>query len=97
MEDLLSFDKVYTYPNPATGGKLNFKYYLGDNADVTVDVYNIAGELIAHLANPGGQAGLFSEIEWNMSGIASGVYIYRVEAKSASGSKDIKKKLAVIH
>jgi outer membrane protein assembly factor BamB len=97
MEDLMSFDKVYTYPNPATGKSLYFKYYLGDNADVTIDVYNIAGELIAHLSNPNSPAGLFSDIEWNISGIASGVYIYRIEAKSASGAKDIKKKLAIIH
>ena len=55
-DDLLS--NVYTYPNPAKGDRLTFKYRVGDNADVTVDVYNLAGERVTHLEkynNPGFQ------------------------------------------
>jgi hypothetical protein len=96
-ESLISGDMVYTYPNPATGDKLFFKYYLGDKADINIDIYNIAGELIAHLTKDNNPAGIFSEIEWNIKGIASGVYIYRLVAKTPYGNKDLKKKLAVIH
>ncbi|MCB4790948.1 MAG: PQQ-binding-like beta-propeller repeat protein [Elusimicrobia bacterium] len=96
-EDLISGNKVYTYPNPATGNKLFFKYYLGDKADITIDVYDIAGELIAHLTKDGCPAGIFSEIEWNISGIASGVYIYRFAAKTPYGTRYLKKKLAIVH
>ena len=97
-EELLVNDKVYTYPNPAKGSKVAFKYYLGDKADVFIDVYNVAGERIAHLQKEDNPAGLVSEIEWDISQIASGVYVYRVEAKSVGGANvAIKKKLAVIH
>lgn len=97
MEDLLSEDKVYTYPNPATGTTLSFKYYLGDKADVVIDIYNVAGELIARLEQQNNPAGIVSDIAWNISGIASGTYIYRIEARSDSKTKSIKKKLAIIH
>ena len=96
-EELLNADMAYSYPNPARGGTLAFKYYLGDKADVTVDVYNVAGELIAHIEKTGNPAGIVSEMEWNISGIASGTYIYRIEARSGSKTKAIKKKLAIIH
>jgi hypothetical protein len=96
-EELLSESKVYTYPNPAKGDKLSFKYYLGSKADVKVDVYNVAGQLIAHFEKDNNPAGIASEFEWNMQNIASGVYIWRIEARSGSETKAIKKKLAVIH
>lgn len=96
-EPLLTAESVYSYPNPAKGSKLYFKYYLGDKADVTIDVYNVAAELIAHIDKPNNPAGIASEAEWDISNIASGVYIYRIEAKAASGTKSLKKKLAIIH
>jgi hypothetical protein len=96
-EELLSESKVYTYPNPAKGDKLSFKYYLGSKADVKVDVYNVAGQLIAHFEKDNNPAGLASEFEWNMQNIASGVYIWRIEARSGNETKAIKKILAIIH
>ncbi len=96
-EELLQEDKVYTYPNPAKGEKLSFKYYLGSKADIKIDVYNVAGQPIAHLEKDNNPAGIASELEWNMNDIASGVYIWRIEARSDSETKAIKKKLAIIH
>jgi hypothetical protein len=96
-EELLSENKVYTYPNPAKGDKLSFKYYLGSKADVKVDVYNVAGQLIAHFEKDNNPAGLASEFEWNMQNIASGVYIWRIEATAGNDTKAIKKILAIIH
>lgn len=97
LEELLQEDKTYTYPNPAKTDKLYFKFYLGSKADVTVDVYNVAGELIAHLEKTGCPAGIVSEIEWEIGSIASGVYVYRVEANAGGTKKALKKKLAIIH
>jgi hypothetical protein len=96
-EPLLSANKVYAYPNPAKGSNILFKYYLGDKADVTIDVYNVAGEIIAHLKKADNPAGIVSEIEWDISKKASGVYIFRVEAKTISETKSVTKKLAIIH
>ncbi|MFH1367754.1 MAG: PQQ-binding-like beta-propeller repeat protein [Elusimicrobiota bacterium] len=97
LEELLTEDNTYTYPNPAKGDKLYFKFYLGSKADVIIDVYNVAGELITHLEKNSCPAGIVSELEWNIGSIASGVYVYRVEAKTPSASKSFKKKLAIIH
>ena len=94
---LISADLVYTYPNPAKGGILTFKFKPAYEAFVKIDVYNVAGEKVAKFEKAGCQAGVTSEIQWNIENIASGVYIYIVEAASAAGSKKITKKLAIIH
>ncbi|MFH1258768.1 MAG: PQQ-binding-like beta-propeller repeat protein [Elusimicrobiota bacterium] len=94
--DLLDKKSVYTYPNPAKGGSVTFKYYLGEKADVSIDVYNVAGEKVAELKG-GGEAGLVSETVWEIKNIASGVYIYHLEARSAHGKAEVMKKLAVLH
>lgn len=96
-EPLLEAAKVYTHPNPATSDTVYFKYYLGDAADVTIDVYSVAGDLVAHLERPDNRAGIVSEIAWPCGSIASGVYVYRVQARSGSQTRSIKKKLAIIH
>jgi outer membrane protein assembly factor BamB len=96
--ELLSKDTVYTYPNPALGDEVYFKCYLGQNADVIIDVFNIAGEKIAHLENSGfGGTGL--DTKWDIKNVASGVYVYKLEAisKSTGEKKYVTKKLAIIH
>jgi len=98
-EEIISFEKVYTYPNPAKGGKVYFKYFVDETADIVIDVYNVAGELVAHLTKTNNPAGIVSEIEWDTSQLASGVYIWRIEAKGITSkrNKALKKKLAIIN
>ncbi len=94
---LLEKDKVYTYPNPARGDTVTFKTALGDDAVLTIDVYNVAGERVARLTNSG-TAGNVVETVWDVRDVASGVYVYRVEAKGLAGGKaDVTKKLAILH
>ncbi|MFH1619842.1 MAG: PQQ-binding-like beta-propeller repeat protein, partial [bacterium] len=95
--DLISGNAVYTYPNPAKGNTLTFKFRTAYDAYVTIDVYNVAGEKIARFEKSNCPAGLTSEIVWNIGNIASGVYQYKLEAKSAAGSKSLIKRLAIIH
>ncbi|MBI4655607.1 MAG: PQQ-binding-like beta-propeller repeat protein [Elusimicrobia bacterium] len=94
---LLNPDSVYTYPNPAKGDILTFKFLVADKSYVTVDVYNVAGEKTARLEKADCPGGVTSEIIWDIKNTASGVYVYRVQAKSASGEKSVTKKLAIIH
>jgi len=94
---LLDSNSVYTYPNPAKGDTLTFKFLPADKSYVTIDVYNVAGEKVARLEKADCPGGVTSEIVWIVKNIASGVYVYRVEAVSASGKKSVTKKLAVIH
>ena len=94
---VFSGDEVYTYPNPAKGDTVTFKFRVSEKAFVKVDVYNVAGEKVARLERAGCPAGVTSEIIWNVKNIASGVYQYRLEAASAAGTKSIIKRLAIIH
>ena len=64
---------------------------------MAIDVYNVAGEKVARLEKANCPAGVTSELVWSVKEIASGVYVYRVRAESASGGKTVTKKLAVIH
>lgn len=93
---LLAANEVYTYPNPARGASLTFKFRPAYKSDVSVDVYNVAGEKVARLNKDNCPAGVTSEIVWELGKTASGVYVYRLEARSAAGSKTVEKKLAVI-
>lgn len=90
-------EEVYTYPNPATGDALTFKFRLAYKSRVKISVYNVAGEQVAELERTDCPAGQTSEIRWDISRIASGVYLYRLEAQSSAGGRTLVKKLAIAH
>lgn len=94
---LFADNEVYSYPNPATGDTVTFKVRVAYKSYVKVEVYNVAGEKVAALERADCPAGQASELVWHIRGIASGVYVYRLEAQSSAGSRSIVKKLAVIH
>lgn len=89
--------EVYSYPNPARGDTVTFKVRVAVKARVKIEVYNVAGEKVAALERADCPAGVASELVWNVGNIASGVYVYRVEAHSASGSRTVVKRLAIAH
>lgn len=93
--DVFDDEWVYTYPNPAKGDSLTFKFVVNYNSDVEIKVYNVAGEIIKKFETKA-LAGLINEIKWDVKDIASGVYVYVFRAKSASTEKKITKKFAVI-
>ena len=97
-QELIDKETVYSFPNPALGDAVTFKCYLRDDADITIDVFNIAGERIASLTNSG-IGGMRLETRWDITNIASGVYIYKFEAKSkeTGDKKHVVKKQAIVH
>jgi hypothetical protein len=97
---LPSPSRAYNYPNPAPAGeytdKTIFRYYTNSDADVEISIYDIAGHLVDSLEAEA-IGGRYNETEWNISDIASGVYIYVIEIQPASGDKQvIEKKLAIV-
>lgn len=88
---------IYTYPNPARGDTLTFKFVVNYDSNVEIDIYNVAGELIKKLKKDNVSAGIIDEVVWNIKDIASGVYIYRFKARGSGGEKSVNKKLAIIH
>jgi hypothetical protein len=87
---------VYSAPNPARGDVVHFKIPLQDDADVTVEVFNVAGDKVVEFKKSGFGASVV-HIPWTIRDMASGVYIYRVEAKSSARKDVVTKKLAIIH
>lgn len=94
---LLAAGEVYTYPNPASGDTVTFKFRPAYKVRVTVQVYNIAGERVASLEKNDCPAGEASEIVWNVRKVASGVYIFRLKASGAAGGQTVMKKFAIAH
>jgi Secretion system C-terminal sorting domain len=66
------------YPNPFNP-TTKIKFYLKQTGKVKLDIYNILGQQVAELINQELPSG-FHEVEFNASGLASGTYIYRLNA-----------------
>ncbi len=96
-------EMVYAWPNPACGNSINFHFYVNANADVTVDIYNLEGKRVTSIQGrgEGGQPphqGSSNAIVWNIPGIASDVYLFRIHAISdATGeTRSVTKKFAIV-
>jgi subtilisin family serine protease len=79
------YELSQNFPNPFNP-TTTIKYSLPKNEIVKLIVYNILGEEISILVNEVKAAGNY-EVEFNGSGIASGVYIYRMTAGSFTNVK----------
>jgi len=85
------FSLEQNYPNPFNP-TTTIRYSLPHRAGVTLSVYNILGQQIARLVNENEEAGEH-QVRFDATGIASGVYFYRLQ----SGPLSLTKKLVVIH
>lgn len=73
------------YPNPFNP-TTNIKYTLAQPADVTLSIYTITGREVATLVNTHQSAGTHS-VSFDASGLASGMYIYRIQTPQFSQSR----------
>jgi len=73
---------VYNYPNPARGDETMFRYCLDGPAHVSIEIYDLAGDFVQELSAEEIARG-YGEVRWDLSKIASGVYIYRFSARYA--------------
>jgi len=92
LEPIVALKDVICYPNPAKGvDRVTFLYNLEAPGKVKIKIYNIIGELIDELEEYKLQG--VQTTSWNISNIASGIYLYRIE----SGKSKFKlKKLGII-
>ena len=74
------------YPNPFNPTTV-ISFALPFSSNIKIEVYNILGERIKELLNEQKNAGYY-EINFNTTGLASGVYLYTIEAKSTDGKSE---------
>ncbi len=92
--------KEYTlyqnYPNPFNPST-TIKFALPFDSNVRITIYNLLGEQVAVLFDQVKEVG-YHNITWNASSLASGIYIYTIEAKSIDGLKNFNsvKKMTLI-
>jgi hypothetical protein len=95
------FNLEQNYPNPFNPAT-TFKYALPKTSRVTIVVFNLVGQRIATLVDGERSAGYHAEV-WdghndNRNTVASGVYIYQIEATATDGSErfsSVKKMLLI--
>jgi len=68
------------YPNPFNP-KTTITYELQMTDEVELSIYNLLGQKIVTLVSAKRQPGTYS-VEWDASGLASGIYMYRLESNS---------------
>lgn len=69
---------LQNYPNPFNPST-NIPFQLDKSAKVNLSVFNMLGQIVATIVNDAFPAGNYS-LTWDATGLASGVYFYRLEA-----------------
>jgi len=96
-EDIKLLEEFYlsqNYPNPFNPST-NIKYVMGSRQNVSLVVYDVLGNKVAVLVNEEMPAGEY-EVTFNGSGLASGVYVYRLTFYDKSIKRIISKKMILI-
>ncbi len=79
------YDLSQNYPNPFNPNTV-IRFQIRRSSDVRLVVYDILGKQITELVNQNKNAGTY-EVDWNASGIPSGVYYYKLSAGDYSETK----------
>lgn len=82
-----SFTLSQNYPNPFNPST-TISFSIPQNEFVRLKIYDILGNEVAVLFNQHLSAGTHTKV-WNADGLASGVYIYRLEAGNFNQSKKL--------
>ena len=77
------------YPNPFNPST-TIEYQIPEESDVTLKVYDILGREVSVLVNGENNAGNYN-VDFNVSNLTSGIYFYRIEAKSKVSNKQFSK------
>ena len=83
----ITYDLAQNFPNPFNPST-TILYQLPENGMVTLKIYDILGSEVATLVNEEKVAGRY-EVNFNASSLASGVYIYKIQAGSFIASKKL--------
>ncbi len=84
------------YPNPFNPTTV-IKYAVPSDSKVSVKVYALSGQLIKEIFNGKATTG-YHDLEFSSSGLASGIYLYVIDATSQTGGKNFRevKKMVLV-
>jgi len=83
----LEYALEQNYPNPFNPST-TIKYSIPEDGFVKLAIYNMLGEEVASIVSNVQKAGRY-EVNFNANGLASGVYVYRIEAANFTASKKL--------
>jgi len=79
------FELLQNYPNPFNP-ITTIEFRLSEASNVTVSIFTITGQQLTTLVSGKYDAGTHS-VQWDASGVASGLYFYRVETNNMAQIK----------
>lgn len=90
-----AFALSQNYPNPFNPST-RISFALPVDAKVTLNVYNMLGQLVAAVADNAFAAGTH-DVQFNASALSSGLYIYTINAVGVDGSKfSVSRKMSLV-
>jgi hypothetical protein len=87
VEIPLEYSLEQNYPNPFNP-TTTIKYSISKDGFVKLSIYNLLGEEVTTLVNSEQKAGRY-EVNFDAAGLASGMYVYRIESVNYSASKKL--------
>ncbi len=97
--DFFPASLAYNWPNPVgkeDGFLTHIRYFVSSDATVTIRVFDLAGNLVKAFEELNAQGGLDNEVDWDVSGVESGIYFAQVEASGSGGSGHAVIRIAVV-
>ena len=85
MRSVIDYELSQNYPNPFNAGT-HISYRLPEASYVTIKIYNLVGQEITTLVNEFKPQGHY-EIQFDASNLASGIYLYKMQAGFFSETK----------
>ena len=92
---LLAASASYAYPNPAHGNSTVIRYRLGRGGRVGMKIFDLSGELVEEIPEENRPAG-DNEYHWDLSRLASGVYLCKLEVDDGGQAASTLLKIAVM-
>ena len=90
-QPVTDIERINVYPNPVND-LATIKYYIPENDNVRIQVYNLLGERVFLLLNAYQETG-YHELPFNTSGIAEGSYYVSIETDNYT----VRSKISIVH
>jgi len=95
LDSLMPDERVYNYPNPNEENFTIIRYYLTEEANINIKIFDLIGTLVSEFEGPG-YPNTDNEVKWKLNGIPSGIYLARIEASGKTRKESKVIKIAVV-